>query len=125
MAVVLAFFFGYLLNLLPLRKAGVSWGTAIKLALGDDVARNIPISSTKSMTGHLMGAAGALESIMTILAIRDGRAHPTINHTTPDPTCDLDYIPNVAREIDIRIALKNSFGLGGQNACVVFGKWSV
>jgi 3-oxoacyl-[acyl-carrier-protein] synthase II len=96
---------------------------AIKLALGEERARQIPISSTKSMTGHMMGAAGAVESIMTILAIRDGRAHPTINQTTPDPTCDLDYIANDARQINIRVALKNSFGLGGQNACVVYAKW--
>jgi len=97
--------------------------TAIKLAFGEELARRIPISSTKSMIGHLMGAAGAVESIVTILAMRDGRAHPTINQTTPDPACDLDYIPNEARQLDIRIALKNSFGLGGQNACVVYGRW--
>jgi 3-oxoacyl-[acyl-carrier-protein] synthase II len=96
---------------------------AIKLALGEEHARRIPISSTKSMTGHLMGAAGAVESIMTILAIRDSRAHPTINQTTPDPACDLDYIPNTARDVDVRVALKNSFGLGGQNATVLYGKW--
>lgn len=96
---------------------------AIKLALGDEDARRVAISSTKSMTGHMMGAAGGVESVMTVLSIRDGRVHPTINQETPDPACDLDYVPNEARALDIRVALKNSFGLGGQNACLVFGKW--
>jgi 3-oxoacyl-[acyl-carrier-protein] synthase II len=96
---------------------------AIKLALGEEHARHIPISSTKSMTGHMMGAAGGVESIMTILSLRDGKIHPTINYETLDPACDLDYVPNEARCVDIRVALKNSFGLGGQNACLVFGKW--
>jgi 3-oxoacyl-[acyl-carrier-protein] synthase II len=96
---------------------------AIKLALGEEHARRTPISSTKSMIGHLMGAAGAVESVMTVLSIRDGRVHPTINQETPDPACDLDYVPNEARSLDITFALKNSFGLGGQNACIVFGKY--
>lgn len=96
---------------------------AIKRALGEDDARRIPISSSKSMLGHLMGAAGAVESIMTVLSIRDSRIHPTINQETPDPDCDLDYVANESRAIPVNIALKNSFGLGGQNACIVFGKY--
>jgi 3-oxoacyl-[acyl-carrier-protein] synthase II len=77
----------------------------------------------KSMIGHLMGAAGAVESVMTVLSIRDGRVHPTVNQETPDPACDLDYVPNEARSVDVEIALKNSFGLGGQNACIVYGRY--
>jgi 3-oxoacyl-[acyl-carrier-protein] synthase II len=95
----------------------------IKLALGEEHARKIPVNSTKSMIGHTMGAAGAIETLATVLSIRDGRVHPTINQDTPDPACDLDYVPNEARSVDIRIALKNSFGLGGQNACLVLGRW--
>ncbi|HLT19653.1 MAG TPA: beta-ketoacyl-ACP synthase II [Thermomicrobiales bacterium] len=96
---------------------------SIKRALGEEHARSIPVNSTKSMIGHTMGAAGAIETIATVLSIRDGRVHPTINQETPDPECDLDYVPNEARSVDIRIALKNSFGLGGQNACLVLGRW--
>ncbi|HUG13930.1 MAG TPA: beta-ketoacyl-ACP synthase II [Thermomicrobiales bacterium] len=96
---------------------------AIKLALGEEHARRAPISSTKSMLGHTMGAAGAVESVMTVLSIRDGRVHPTLNQEQLDPACDLDYVPNEARSVDINIAIKNSFGLGGQNAALVFGKW--
>jgi 3-oxoacyl-[acyl-carrier-protein] synthase II len=96
---------------------------AIKLALGEEHARRVAVSATKSMIGHAMGAAGAVESAMTVLSIRDGRVHPTINQETPDPACDLDYVPNEARSRDIRVALKHSFGLGGQNACLVFGKY--
>ena len=97
---------------------------AIKQALGETNARRVAISSTKSMLGHTMGAAGAVEAIVTVLSLRDGRVHPTINQETPDPTCDLDYVPNEARQLDIRVAIKNSIGLGGQNACLVFGKWT-
>lgn len=96
---------------------------AIKLALGAEHARRIPISSTKSMIGHTMGAAGAIEAIMTIMSVRDDRVHPTINQETPDPACDLDYVPNESRQVEVNIALKNSFGLGGQNAALIFGKW--
>ncbi|CAN5552098.1 beta-ketoacyl-ACP synthase II [soil metagenome] len=96
---------------------------SIKLALGEEHARSIPVNSTKSMLGHTMGAAGAIETLATVLSIRDGRVHPTINQETPDPDCDLDYVPNEARSVDIRFALKNSFGLGGQNACLVVGRW--
>ena len=96
---------------------------SIKLGLGAEHARSIPVNSTKSMIGHTMGAAGAIETLATVLSIRDGRVHPTTNQETPDPDCDLDYVANAARDVDIRIALKNSFGLGGQNACLVLGRW--
>ncbi len=92
---------------------------AIKLAFGDH-ARKLAISSTKSMHGHLMGGAGALEAIASIQAIRTGIIPPTINYEVPDPECDLDYVPNVARHADVRVALSNSVGLGGHNACVIF-----
>ena len=97
---------------------------AIKRALGEDNARRVAISSTKSMTGHMMGATGGVESVMTVLSVRDGRVHPTLNYENLDPDCDLDYVPGEARDLDIRVAIKNSFGLGGQNACVAFGKWT-
>ncbi|HXY17268.1 MAG TPA: beta-ketoacyl-ACP synthase II [Gaiellaceae bacterium] len=95
----------------------------LKLALGEDKARRTPISSTKGATGHCLGAAGAIEAIFTILALRDGVLPPTINYEVPDPECDLDYIPNVAREQKIEVAVSNSFGFGGHNACVVFRRW--
>jgi 3-oxoacyl-[acyl-carrier-protein] synthase II len=93
---------------------------AIKTVFGAD-ARRIPISSTKSMTGHLLGSAGAMEAIASILAIREGVVPPTINYTTPDPECDLDYVPNEAREVAISAAMSNSFGFGGHNVALVFG----
>jgi 3-oxoacyl-[acyl-carrier-protein] synthase II len=92
---------------------------AIKRALGDHAAR-VAVSSTKSMTGHLLGAAGAVEAIFSILAIRDGILPPTINLENPDPACDLDYVPGTAREAPVRIALSNSFGFGGTNGSLVF-----
>ena len=92
---------------------------AIKRALGDHAAR-VAVSSTKSMTGHLLGAAGAVEAIFSILAIRDGILPPTINLENPDPACDLDYVPGSAREAPVRIALSNSFGFGGTNGSLVF-----
>jgi len=95
---------------------------AIKKVFGDHAYR-VPISSTKSMIGHLWGAAGAVEAIVCVLTIRDSIIHPTINYETPDPECDLDYVPNVAREAKVDIALSNSFGLGGQNACIVLGRF--
>ncbi|MCI0399171.1 MAG: beta-ketoacyl-ACP synthase II [Chloroflexi bacterium] len=92
---------------------------AIKSALGEH-AYNLAISSTKSMTGHIMGATGAIESVFCTLAIRDQMAPPTINYETPDPDCDLDYVPNEARPRRIRVALNNAFGFGGHNAVLVF-----
>ncbi len=95
---------------------------AIKAVFGDQ-AYNIPISSTKSMVGHSLGASGSLEAIACIQSINDGILHPTINQVETDPECDLDYIPNEAREAKIDIALSNSFGFGGQNACLVIKKF--
>ena len=92
---------------------------AIKTVFGDG-AYSVPISSTKSMTGHLLGGAGALESLVCILAIRDGIVPPTINYTTPDPECDLDYVPNEARSVEVKAAMTNSFGFGGHNVSLVF-----
>lgn len=94
---------------------------AIKRVLGD-YAYKVPISSTKSMIGHLLGAAGAAEAVACIMTLREGMVHPTINYTTPDPACDLDYVPNQARKVNVRYVLSNSFGFGGQNACLIFGK---
>ena len=92
----------------------------LKLALGEENARRIPVSSTKGATGHCLGAAGAVEAIFTILATNRGVLPPTINYEVEDPTCDLDYIPNEARQAEISVGLSNSFGFGGHNACVVF-----
>ena len=92
---------------------------AIKRLFGD-LAYQIPISSTKSMIGHALGASGALEALACVMAIRDNMVHPTINYEEPDPACDLDYVPNQARQVDVRVALSNAFGFGGQNACLVF-----
>jgi 3-oxoacyl-[acyl-carrier-protein] synthase II len=91
---------------------------AIKAALGEH-AYQVPVSSTKSMIGHALGAAGALETVAAVKSIETGVIHPTINYETPDPECDLDYVPNEARRADVRVVLKNSFGFGGQNACLV------
>jgi 3-oxoacyl-[acyl-carrier-protein] synthase II len=95
---------------------------AIKRVFGDH-ARRVAISSTKSMTGHLLGAAGGIEAIATTLALHHGVLPPTINYETPDPDCDLDYVPNTARKQDIEIALSNAFGFGGTNATLVFRKY--
>ncbi len=89
----------------------------IKKALGEEDARKTPVSSTKGATGHCLGAAGAVEAMFSILAIRDGKLPPTINQEVEDPACDLDYIPNESRDADVRIAVSNSFGFGGHNAC--------
>jgi 3-oxoacyl-[acyl-carrier-protein] synthase II len=86
-------------------------------------AYNVPISSTKSMIGHPMGGAGAIEAAICVRTIEDGLIHPTANLEKPDPECDLDYVPEGAREADVRVALSNSFGLGGQNACLVLGRF--
>jgi 3-oxoacyl-[acyl-carrier-protein] synthase II len=93
---------------------------AIKLAYGKH-AYEIPVSSTKSMIGHLMGATGAVEAMASVMSIQEGIIHPTINYETPDPECDLDYVPNEARQAEVKVASSNSFGLGGQNAVLVFG----
>jgi 3-oxoacyl-[acyl-carrier-protein] synthase II len=94
---------------------------AIKCAFGD-AAYDVPISSTKSMTGHLLGAAGALEAALTIMALVEGVLPPTINQTTPDPDCDLDYVPNVSRSASIDYAMTNSMGFGGHNVSLIFSK---
>jgi 3-oxoacyl-[acyl-carrier-protein] synthase II len=94
----------------------------IKLALGDHKAHAIPISSIKGATGHCLGAAGAVEAAVTVLALRDGIVPPTINYENPDPDCDLDYVPNKARRTPLEVALSNSFGFGGHNAVLVFRK---
>jgi 3-oxoacyl-[acyl-carrier-protein] synthase II len=96
---------------------------AIKSFLGDDAARRVSISSTKSMLGHLIGAAGAIEAIICLLTIREGIIPPTINYEHPDPECDLDYTPNVARSRKVKIALSNSAGFGGHNAVLIFSSY--
>lgn len=95
---------------------------AIKLALGEHAAR-VMISSNKSIFGHCLGAAGGLEAAATVLAMEAGRVPPTLNLDTPDPLCDLDYVPNVAREAEVNVAVSNSFGFGGHNAAIVFRRW--
>ena len=92
---------------------------AVKRLFGDDAYR-IPISSTKSMIGHSLGASGALEAIACVKTIVDRKIHPTVNYEYPDPECDLDYVPNVARSADVSTVLSNAFGFGGQNACLIF-----
>jgi len=96
----------------------------LKLALGEENARNTPVSGTKGATGHCLGAAGALEATFTVLATRDNKLPPTINYEVEDPECDLDYVPNVARDAVVNTAVSNSFGFGGHNACVVFKKFA-
>ncbi len=95
---------------------------AVKSALGES-AKSVAMSSTKSMTGHLLGAAGGVEAVFTALALRDQVAPPTINYTTPDPDCDLDYVPNTARAMKIDVALSNSFGFGGTNGSIVLRRF--
>lgn len=95
---------------------------AIKEVFGEH-AYKLAVSSTKSMTGHLLGAAGAVEAIFSVLSIYDGVIPPTINYETPDPECDLDYVPNVARKQDVRAVLSNSLGFGGHNATIIFKKY--
>jgi 3-oxoacyl-[acyl-carrier-protein] synthase II len=96
----------------------------LKYALGEEVAYALPISGTKGATGHCLGASGAIEAAFTILAIRDGKIPPTINYEVADPECDLDYVPNEPRDADVNIAVSNSFGFGGHNACVVFKRFA-
>ena len=96
---------------------------AIKAAFGD-MAYNIPVSSTKSMTGHMMGATGALEALFCVRAVAEDVLPPTIHYQTPDPDCDLDYIPNQARETQVDVAISNAFGFGGHNAVLVVKKYT-
>ena len=86
-------------------------------------AHKLAVSSTKSMTGHALGAAGGIEAIFTALAVAQGKLPPTINLTEPDPDCDLDYVPNTMREAPVRVALSNSFGFGGTNATLAVARW--
>ncbi|MCA1553523.1 MAG: beta-ketoacyl-[acyl-carrier-protein] synthase II, partial [Chloroflexi bacterium] len=94
---------------------------AVKRTFGEH-AYDVPISSTKSMIGHCFGAAGSLEAIITIKAMQENVLPPTINYETPDPECDLDYVPNISRAQPINVAMSNAMGLGGHNSCVVFRK---
>ena len=105
----------------PLNDRGET--AAIKALLGEK-AYDVPVSSTKSMHAHLLGAAGALEAILCLKAIQDGILPPTMNYETPDPECDLDYVPNQAREAELSIVMSNGFGLGGHNATIVLGKYN-
>jgi 3-oxoacyl-[acyl-carrier-protein] synthase II len=95
----------------------------IKVALGEEKARKTPISSTKGATGHCLGASGAIEAITSIFAVQRDVVPPTINYEYPDPTCDLDYIPNESRDWTTNVALSNNFGFGGHNACLVIKKF--
>jgi 3-oxoacyl-[acyl-carrier-protein] synthase II len=96
---------------------------AIKQAFGAHASR-LAVSSTKSMTGHLLGAAGVVEAILTTLALRDQVAPPTINLANPDPECDLDYVPNTARQMALDVAMSNSFGFGGTNGTLIFRRFA-
>ncbi len=96
---------------------------AIKTLFGE-YAYELPISSTKSMHGHMLGATGSVEAILCLQTIAENIIPPTINYTTPDPTCDLDYVPNQARQVEVNIAMSNTFGLGGHNATLIFGGWN-
>jgi 3-oxoacyl-[acyl-carrier-protein] synthase II len=104
----------------PLNDASET--AAIKTALGEHAYR-VPISSTKSMIGHALGASGAIESVASIKTLQTGIIHPTVNYEHPDPDCDLDYVPEGTRHADVKIVMKNSFGFGGQNACLVFKRY--
>jgi len=101
----------------------VNESQAIKSVFGEHACK-VAVSSTKSMTGHLLGAAGGVESVITVLTIHHGQIPPTINYEVPDPECDLDYVPNVARSLPVQVALTNSFGFGGTNASLVFRKFT-
>ncbi|MFZ0433978.1 MAG: beta-ketoacyl-ACP synthase II, partial [Candidatus Acidiferrales bacterium] len=134
---------GYRVTMAALKDAGISPGDvgyvnahgtstpigdaieteALKRVFGEK-AKQVPISSTKSMTGHLLGGAGGLEAGISVLALRDQILPPTINYETPDPACDLDYVPNQARKAEVEYVASNSFGFGGTNASLVFRRWS-
>jgi 3-oxoacyl-[acyl-carrier-protein] synthase II len=96
---------------------------AIKAALGEH-AQRIPVSSTKSMTGHLLGGSGGIEAVAAVLAIGHNLVPPTINYQNPDPACDLDVVPNQARELPVNVVISNSFGFGGHNVCLAFRRLS-
>ena len=96
---------------------------AIKKVLGEH-AYKIPVSSTKSMTGHLLGAAGGVEAVVSVMSILNGKVPPTINYENPDPECDLDYVPNTARDAKVNVVMSNSFGFGGTNGCLLFKKFT-
>ena len=96
---------------------------AIKRVFGD-LAYRIPVSSTKSMIGHSLGAAGSLDADACVKTIMEGTIHPTHNQENPDPDCDLDYVPNISRKASVKVALSNAFGFGGQNACLVFREYA-
>jgi 3-oxoacyl-[acyl-carrier-protein] synthase II len=96
---------------------------AVKNLMGEH-AYNVAVSSTKSMTGHLLGGAGALEALICVKVLTDGIIPPTINYETPDPACDLDYVPNEARQASVQTAMSNSFGFGGHNACIILRRYS-
>ena len=104
----------------PLNDSGET--AAIRKVFGDG-ADKLMVSSTKSMTGHLLGASGAVEAMFCVLALKDGFVPATINYQVPDPACDLDVVPNEGRKADIKTALSNSLGFGGHNTCLVFRKW--
>ena len=95
---------------------------AIKQVFGDN-AKNLPVSSTKSMTGHMLGATGAIEAISCVYAINNGIIPPTINYETPDPECDLNYVPNESIELDLNVTISNSFGFGGHNSVLALKKF--
>jgi len=95
---------------------------AVKALFGDH-SKKLAMSSTKSMVGHMLGAAGGAEAVFTVMAVRDQVAPPTINYTTPDPECDLDYVPNTARDLKIDVGITNSFGFGGTNGTLVFSRF--
>ena len=105
----------------PLTDAGET--LAIKKALGEDAAYRALVSSTKSMTGHMLGAAGAVEAIFTALSLHDGYMPATVHYQIPDPECDLDVIPNQGRKADVRYAMSNSLGFGGHNGSLLLKKW--
>jgi 3-oxoacyl-[acyl-carrier-protein] synthase II len=96
---------------------------AIKKVFGDHAKNGLAVSSTKSVTGHALGAAGGIEAVFSVLALKEKKLPPTINYQVPDPDCDLDYIPNESRDAEVEYVLSNSFGFGGTNACLIFKRY--